>query len=231
MMLIATSVAVALFASTAFAAGAKAPASSSAILPMIVNVTATPEVSPVLVARILAEADAIWRPSGVTFVWQRAARVVVPYSRASETGPYVPNTLRLIIGDNRGARRDGRLPLGWILFDDVAAPEQEIYLSHTNALQMMAEARGVVGIIEQMPIVQRETLLARAMGRALAHELGHYLLASKVHAERGLMKAILTAAELFSPDSGRFRIEPAQRRVIAARLRGELVVASRQILR
>jgi hypothetical protein len=227
MMLVATSVAVALFASTAFAAGAKAPASSSDILPMIVNVTATPEVSPVLVARILAEAGAIWRPSGVTFVWQRAARVVVPYSRASETGPYVPNTLRLIIGDNRGARRDGRLPLGWILFDDVAAPEQEIYLSHTNALQMMAEARGVVGVIEQMPIVQRETLLARAMGRALAHELGHYLLASKVHTGRGLMKAILTAAELFSPDADGFRIEPAQRRVIAARLRGEPLVASR----
>ena len=227
MMLIATTVAVALFASATSAAGANAPASSSAIPPMIVNVTATPEISPVLVARILAEADAIWRPSGVTFVWQRAARVVVPYSRASETGPYVPNTLRLIIGDNRGARRDGRLPLGWILFDDVAAPEQEIYLSHTNALQMMAEARGVVGIIEQMPIMQREVLLARAMGRALAHELGHYLLASKVHTGRGLMKAILTAAELFSPDADGFRIEPAQRRVIAARLRGEPLVASR----
>src|SRR5476649_2709606 len=139
MMLIATSVAVALFASTAstaFAAGAKSPAPSSAIPPTIVNVTATPDVSSSLVARILAEADAIWRPSGVTFVWQRAARVVVPYSRASETGPYVPNTLRLVIVDNRGAGRDGRLPLGWILFDDVATPDQEIYLSHTNAQQM-----------------------------------------------------------------------------------------------
>ena len=67
------------------------------------------------------------------------------------------------------------------MFDDVTAPEQEIYLSHANARQMMEEARGVVGIVDQMPIVQREMLLARAMGRALAHELGHYLLASKVH--------------------------------------------------
>ena len=230
-MLIATSVAVALFASTAsiaFAAGAPAPASSSSAMPpMIVNVTSTPDVSPALVARILAEADAIWHPSGVTFVWQRAARVVVPYSRASETGPYVPKTLRLVIGDNRGAGRDGRLPLGWILFDDVAMPEQEIYLSHINALQMMAEARGVVGTIEQMPILQREMLLARAMGRALAHELGHYLLASKIHTRGGLMKATLTAAELFSHDSDRLRIDPAQRRVIGARLRGEPLVASR----
>ena len=228
MMLIATSVAAALFTSTAFASGAEAPASSSSpIPPMIVNVKAAPDLSPSLLARVLAETDAIWRRAGVTFVWQRAAREVVPYSRASETGPYVPNTLRLIIGDNRGAGRDGGLPLGWILFDDVATPEQEIYLSHTNALQMMAEARGVVGTIEQMPILQREMLLARAMGRALAHELGHYLLASKIHTRGGLMKAILTASELFSHDSDRFRIEPAQRRVIAARLRGEPLVASR----
>ena len=151
--------------------------------------------------------------------------MVARYSRASETGPYVPNTLRLIIGANRGPGCDGCLPLSWIVFDDVAAPEKEIYLSHTNALQLMAEARESVGGSEQMPISQRETLLARAMGRALAHELGHYLLASKVHTERGLMKATLTTAQLFSTDSDRLRIEPAQRRTIAARLRGEALVA------
>jgi hypothetical protein len=98
-------------------------------------------------------------------------------------------------------------------------------VSHTNALQLMAEARDSVGGSEQIPISQRDMLLARAMGRALAHELGHYLLASKVHTERGLMKATLTATELFSTDSERLRIEPAQRRTIAARLRGEPLVA------
>ena len=41
------------------------------------------------------------------------------------------------------------------------------------------------------------------------------------------MKAMLTAVELFTPDSGGFRIEPAQRRAVAARLRGEPMVASR----
>ena len=139
----------------------------------------------------------------------------------------MPNSLHVVIGENRGVGTSGRVPLGWIVFDDVTVPEQEIYLSYANARQMMEEARGVVGIIDQMPIMQRETLLARAMGRALAHELGHYLLASKVHTERGLMKATMTAAELFMPDSGAFRLEPAQRRSVAARLRGEPLVASR----
>ena len=225
MMLIVTVVAAALFTPTASAAGAAAPA-SAAIPPITINVSTTADVSPSLVARLLAETDAVWRSSGVTFVWQRAARVVVPYARASETGPYVPRTLRLTIGDNRGPALEGRLPLGWIIFDDVAAPEQEIYLSHANAQQLATAVRDSGGGVDQMPISQRETLLARAMGRALAHELGHYLLASKAHTQEGLMKAHLTAAELFSPDTNRLRIEPAQRRTIAARLRGDTMVAS-----
>jgi hypothetical protein len=229
MMLIATTAASALFASILSAGPAAAPAaSSSAIPPMIINVTTdAAELSPALVKRILAETDAIWRSSGVTFVWRRAARVVVPYARASETGPYVPNTLRLTIGENRGVARDARTPLGWILFDDLAEPQQEIYLSHANAVTMMDQARGVIGIVAQMPIAQRETLLARAMGRALAHELGHYLLASKLHTQRGLMKATLTAVELFMPDQGPFRIDQAQRGAVTARLRGDPLVASR----
>jgi hypothetical protein len=226
MMLIATTVvASVLFASITSAAAAPA-ASSPAIPPMIVTVTLAANVSPSLLRSILAEADAIWRPSGVTFVWQSAA----PLAKAAhlrETGPYVPDTLYVVIGENQGVGHDGRRPLGWIVFDDVATPDQQIYLSHANALAMMEDARGVVGIVGQMPQMQRETLLARAMGRALAHELGHYLLASKTHTQRGLMKPVMTAVELFNPDASGFRIEPAQRRAVAARLRGEPMVASR----
>jgi hypothetical protein len=225
-MLIATTVAIALVASTAFAAGATAPASTDTIPPMIVTVTTAADLSPSLVKALLAEADAIWRPSGITLLWQAAARIATP-AEQRELGPFVPNSLHVVIGENRGSGKNGRVPLGWIVFDDVTVPEQEIYVSYANARQMMEEARSVVGIIDQMPIVQRETLLARAMGRALAHELGHYLLASKVHTERGLMKATMTAAELFMPDSRALRLELAQRRTVAARLRGEPLVASR----
>lgn len=226
MMLIATTVVAVLFASITSAAGAPA-ASSPAIPPMIVNVSAPAGMSHQLVNAVLAEADAIWRSSGVTFVWRRAPLVVAASAGATEIAPYVPNTLRLTIGESRGVGREGHIPLGWIVFNDGTVPEQEIYLSHANALAMMEDARGVVGIVGQMPQMQRETLLARAMGRALAHELGHYLLASKTHTQRGLMKPVMTAVELFNPDARGFRIEPAQRRAVAARLRGEPTVASR----
>jgi hypothetical protein len=224
MMLTVTTGVVALLASTLVAASVP-EASTPAIPPMIVAVTTPADMPSRLIAALLAEADAIWRPNGVSFVWRRTPAPAKSVSPA-DAGPYA-NTLRLTIGEERGVGRDGHLPLGWIVFDDVSLPQQEIYLSHANAMAMLNSAGGVVGIVDQMPTIQRETLLARAMGRALAHELGHYLLASKAHTDRGLMKAVLTAVELFQPGSGAFRIEPAQRRAVAARLRGEPLVASR----
>jgi hypothetical protein len=113
------------------------------------------------------------------------------------------------------------------VFDSESEPQPEIYLSLANAKGLMALARGVVGVIEQMPPAQREVLLARAMGRALAHELGHFLLKSKLHTPRGLLKAWRTTAELFTPERGGFKIDAAQRQQIAARLRGDSVVVSR----
>jgi hypothetical protein len=225
MMLTVTTAVVALLASTIVAASIP-EASSPAIPPMIVTVVAAGEISSRLVAAVLAEADAIWRPNGVSFVWRRAPALQAA-SQSIDRAPYLSKTLRLTIGDERGTGHDGRLPLGWIRFDDVTVPQQEIYLSHANAQAMLDSASGVVGIINQMPLSQRETLLARCMGRALAHELGHYLLTSKAHTGHGLMKAVLTAVELFQPGNGALRIEPAQRRAVAARLRGEPLVASR----
>jgi len=226
MMLTVTTAVVALLASAALAGAGFPEASTPTLPPMIVTVIAPGGMSSRLIAAVLAETAAIWRPSGVSFVW-RFMPGVLKSSPANQPEAYLPNTLRLTIGEDRGVGRDGRVPLGWIVFDDVTLPEQEIYLSHANARTMMESAAGVVGIVEQMPIAQRETLLARAMGRALAHEMGHYLLASKAHTERGLMKAVLSAVELFQPDSAAFRIEPAQRRLVAARLLGEPMVASR----
>jgi hypothetical protein len=191
-----------------------------------VYIAAGAGVSAALVARICAEADAIWRPGGVTFSWRRVARAAAPDRRGGDGDQSAPGTLTLNIGDDPGVVRSHGLPLGWIVFDTATSPQQEIYLSHANALAMLDDSRPVVGIVEQMPIAQREMLLARALGRALAHELGHYLLASKAHTPRGLMKAMLTAVELFGSDDRALRLEPAQRRAVVARLRGEPLLAA-----
>ena len=225
-MLIATSLVVALLASPALFASAAAPVTQLPP-PMIVNLSTAANISATLLARVLDETDAIWRASGFTFVWRRAAREVGPSARTSGAGPYPPSGLRVMIGNDAGVSQDLRTPLGWIKFDDEHTPLPEIYVSYENACRLMEDAREVVGVISQMTRTQRDLLLGRAMGRALAHEMGHYLLASKVHTPRGLMRASRTASEFFSTEHRGFQIDPAQRGAIAARLRGESLVVSR----
>jgi hypothetical protein len=223
MMLIATGVAAVLLASAAPAV------STPSLPPVIVHVSTVPGVPATLVTRLLAETDEIWRASAIPFLWQRAARDIVATLRPMDTAPapYLPSMLRVVIGDAAGVARDHRTPLGWITFDDERTPQREIYLSYANANVLLAASRSVVGGVERMPRLQREQLLGRAMGRALAHELGHYLLASKAHTTRGLLKASRTASELFAAERSGFQIDAAQRHLIGARLRGDSFVASR----
>ena len=225
-MLIAASLVVALLASPRLAAGA----SASVIQPpppMIVNVSTAANISTGQLGRALDEADAIWRASGFTFVWRRAAPEAVPGARTSETRPPAASGLHVIFGNDTGVSRNNSTPLGWISFDDDHTPVPEIYISYENACQLMEAARGMIGMVSAMTGMERELLLGRTMGRALAHEMGHYLLASKVHTSRGLMRANHSAYEFFATEQSGFRIDPAQRLTIAARLRGESPLARR----
>jgi hypothetical protein len=231
MMLIATGLAAALFAAASFipdAAELPAGSKSSPFLPVVVNVVVGPGVPPALVSRLLEETSSIWHAGGVEFVWQRAAEPSVLPTRPTETGPYSASALRVVIGHYPGVSRDRhKMPLGWIAFDGEHEPQREIYLSYVNAQSLMESAGPVVGAIERLLPLQRDLLLARALGRALAHELGHYLLASRVHTAWGVLKGNRTASELFSIGRPGFGIDAAQRRQIAARMRGESLVVSR----
>jgi hypothetical protein len=181
---------------------------------LTVNVSVAPEVSATLVSRVLAETDDIWRSSGLTFAWQRAPREAAAA------------TLHVVIGHDVRPARNGGLAIGWIVFED-SKPEQEIYLSYSNARQLMVESPGVVGVVDRMPIMEREMLLARALGRALAHEIGHYVLASKAHTLTGLMRSRVTATEFFGPDNRTFALDNGQQSSITAWLGREGIVASR----
>jgi hypothetical protein len=218
-MLMTTSLVAALIASTSLLpAGVTESPATFAAPPITVTVTAA-GVPPSLLHNVFDEADAIWKGSGISFVWRIAERDPRPCQ--VDGPPPLPLSLRVTFGDAPGAVKGGQLPLGWIVFDDVTTPEQEIYVSYGNAMRFLKSARGVVGLLDQMPQAQKETLLGRAMGRALAHEIGHYLLASKIHTPKGLMKATRTAFEFFTPDRTGFIIEAGQTQVLVARLRNE----------
>jgi len=214
-MLIASSLAV---ASALLASGALTTRPLVTTPPVVVGVTVVSDISPAQVTRVLKEAADIWRAAGVDIVWQRDTGIVA-----------AKPSVRVTIGNWRGIgmSKDKTLPLGWIVFTD-GAPEHEIYVSYTNAVVLLDESRGRVSPSNQMPRAERETMLGRAIGRAMAHELGHFLLASTAHSERGLMRAMRTATEFFSTDRSRFAVEPRERASVAARLMPPIVLASRQ---
>jgi hypothetical protein len=188
--------------------------STSAIPPMVVSVVAASDVPARLIAAIVAETDAVWRGTGIQFFWQQRGREDAAPGMPS---PYRTPMLRVQIGHERRAGGVWRMPLGWIVFDDPTTPEQEIYLSYENTLTLLDNSDGVVGPTRAMPRLQRETMLARAMGRALAHELGHYLLASKIHTAKGLMMAVHSAVELFGIERVKFALAPDQQQQMVAR--------------
>jgi hypothetical protein len=205
-------------------------ASASRLTPplLIVAVYVAPGIPASTVARMLAETDDVWRPNGLTFVWQRAPAEAAPYGRAGEAGRYRPSTLRVQIDTERGQRAaEGQTTLCWIGFDRPDEPDQEIHVSYANAESLLEASQLVVGHVGTMPALQRELYVARAMGRALAHELGHYLLASKAHTPRGLMQTNRSAAELFGRQRVRFDLDAIQKQEAMSRLTQSLMLSRR----
>ena len=52
----------------------------------------------------------------------------------------------------------------------------------------------------------REQVVGRAIGRVIAHEIGHVLLRTTGHAPHGLMRAVQRADELVDPARTRYRL-------------------------
>jgi hypothetical protein len=123
----------------------------------------------------------------------------------------------VIVGGGTSPSPNRLTPLAWINVDGNGMPEPQIYVSHSNAVQFLRDSRGAVGRFETMPIRQRETYLGRALGRALAHEVGHYLMGSSAHALKGLMSASHTAVEFFAPERRNLGIDAVERQRMAAR--------------
>ena len=93
--------------------------------------------------------------------------------------------------------------LGSIQFLD-GVPEPAIVI-HTNAIAELISNVRVYGKTDrEWPMALRDLLVGRVIGRALAHEIGHFLLRSRHHPEIGLMRASHPMPDLVSPDRRHF---------------------------
>ena len=79
-------------------------------------------------------------------------------------------------------------------------------------------ARSLIDSVERgtpVPAAQADWLAAVLLGRAVAHELGHYLLRSREHAKTGLMRAAFSPKDA-SNDPRQFRLLPGQTAALAS---------------
>jgi hypothetical protein len=105
--------------------------------------------------------------------------------------------------------------LGSIVFEaDTPGSEIEMY---PDAIAALVSKSAVMERHEQeWPTILRHVVLGRALGRALAHEVGHFLLRSRDHSRLGLMRASHSIVDLIAPERYRFTLSPDEVARLAA---------------
>jgi hypothetical protein len=145
----------------------------------------------------ISEAAAIWSPYDV----------VVSGAEPLHTAAHDDVTLTVVMSPARAAADPmWTAPLGAVDFDAAGAP-LHIVTVFILRLVTMIEAAGPRHVPAwQWPRAIREQVVGRAMGRVIAHEIGHVLLRTRGHAPDGLMRAVQRADELVDPERARYRL-------------------------
>jgi len=160
------------------------------------------------------ETSAIWRPYNVRISW-------VARNLPGSTGPEdVRIVVRLAQSGNPSGfqvNAEGRPVLGAIGFVD-GIPDGVITLS-PEAIEAVILAIDWNGRpLTAWPIAVQEHLAGRAIGRALAHELGHYLLGEAAHTRVGLMRPSFKARELVEASRRQFLLQQGNLDGLAPRM-------------
>ena len=143
------------------------------------------------------EVDRVWRPYGVTICW----------NVGGDTCEGFAVRLRVFVADVLPpAASTSALPVvGRILFYG-DGPGTEIFLSIDGGRYLVTRATLGARKVGDWPDAIAEHLLPAVMGRALAHELGHFLLGSKRHSRAGLMAAQFRPDEVTFGGNSEFQL-------------------------
>jgi hypothetical protein len=133
------------------------------------------------------EVEEIWAPYGLSVCWDEPANPC----------PGWELRLRVLVADALPATvASARLsqPVVGRIFFTHGGPDTDIAVSVSAARGLVARAKLGDRRLEGWPNPTWNSLVPRVLGRALAHEIGHYMLASEGHSRTGLM------APSFRPD-------------------------------
>jgi hypothetical protein len=137
---------------------------------------------------------------GVHAIWRPYADLTFEPSM-TDTAPR--DAVQLVITERTINLAQGA-SLGWIEFVD-GQPSHTITVSVTAVTALMERSRW-----RNLPPIAQTPFLVRALIRSVAHEIGHFLLGSRDHAARGLMRGRLTADDIMDDRRANVRLDRAQ---------------------
>jgi hypothetical protein len=151
---------------------------------LVLTIESPSAISPRVAAGAAAEAAAIWSRYGVD--------VLLSAPTPCRAAPVDVVALDVVVASRRGDRVD---TLGEIRFSPDGDPGEVITVYHDEIVRIATGAK-VGDAPEPRWPVAREDVMARVLGRVLAHELGHYLLRSRAHTKSGLMRSVQPLPDL-----------------------------------
>lgn len=143
---------------------------------------------------MMTEAADIWRQHGIALEWLHP----------TDVRPAATTRLRVLVVPSRPTtvRPDEPMAVGALVRP--AGGHPVVLISISSAQRLVSSLRGRAGY-ELITIDERR--LGVVLGRALAHEIGHYLLGTHTHATNGLMRPQFDALEFTDLRVGTFALD------------------------
>jgi hypothetical protein len=176
-------------------------------LSLNVNLASSQELSAFSTGAMVAEVNAIWWDSNLSLIW-RTADVSDPLPAMPESEDW----LRVLVLARQapGASETSTFAVGELVRYDGAKPLA--IASLTAARRVVDEAVRFQTLLGPRDYDRR---LGVVLGRAVAHEIGHYLLRTSTHASQGLMRANIDAHEFADVRSRSFLLDNLAQAYIA----------------
>jgi len=167
-------------------------------LSLEVLLTVAPSLPEAARAPFLDEVTAIWKSQGVKIEWLSTTEWLCPTANRTRGG-----RLRILVFPTSQSAHSERnaLPVAELL-----RPES----GHAVAIAYISAAKRIVeNARPRFPplTVLDHYRLGLVLGRAVAHEIGHYLLDTHTHARRGLMRSRFDSREFSDLRPGAFALD------------------------
>jgi len=164
------------------------------------NLEAATSIPPAVAIQAVAETSAIWGRYGVDVSLQP------PLPCGAMSGDTI--VLHVVVGDQRAGSLNA--PLGAIRFSPDGTPGGTITVFYRDVVRFSRHLGAVDSPEPSWPSGRIAQVTARVLGRVLAHEIGHFLLRSPLHARSGLMRPVQPAPDLCMGATTHFLLSKAE---------------------